>query len=122
MVTLAVAAGVVLGTASGALTRVSLGTDGVPIARATWLAAGLIVVGIGGRMAFAQYTQHGGGPTIARFSIAHHLTPAAWVSALVLMAFAEVVSRTFVLWLRTQSVGHAPTPLARRTCQAECRP
>jgi hypothetical protein len=101
MVVLGLLAGVALGTASGLLTEVSRGRDGIPIARATWIAAALIVVGIGGRMAFAQYAEHGGGAAIARFSIAHHLTPQAWVTALVLMAFAEVLARTGVLWLRS---------------------
>jgi hypothetical protein len=94
-----------LGTASAVLTRLHAGRDGVVVARATVAAAVLWVLGIGARMGFAVYAGHGGGPAIAAFSAAHHLTESGWVTAMVLMAFAEVVSRTLVLWARSRAVG-----------------
>lgn len=107
VVVLAVA-GIGLGTSSAFLTTLEPGTDGVPIARAGFLAAALWVFGIGSRMAFSLYAQHGGGRAIAHFSVSHHLTPQGWVTGLVLMAFAEVVSRTVVLWTRSRLVMSAP--------------
>jgi hypothetical protein len=100
-------AGLGLGTSSALLTSLEPGRDGIPMARAGLLAATLWVLGIGARMAFSLYAQHGGAGVIGRFSISHHLTPQAWVSGLVLMAFAEVVSRTIVLWTRSRLVGDA---------------
>ncbi|MFL6138873.1 MAG: hypothetical protein ACJ74O_13890 [Frankiaceae bacterium] len=91
--------------------RVTVGADGVAMARATVAAAVLRVLGIGGRLAFALYVQHGGTPTIARFSSAHHVTQAGWVTGIVLMAFAEVISRTLVLWLRSRTVATSRTAL-----------
>jgi hypothetical protein len=96
--------GLLLGTSSALLTRLHLDRDGVAIARATGAAAALWVVGIGARLGFSLYAQHGGGPAIARFSVAHHITGAGWVTAFVLMAFAEVFSRTAALWLRSRSI------------------
>jgi hypothetical protein len=61
-------------------------------------------VGIGGRMAFSLYMQNGGAPSVIRFSQAHHITAAGWVTGMVLMAFVEVVSRTLILWARSRSV------------------
>jgi hypothetical protein len=102
LVVVGVTAGLVLGTASARLTRLSVDAEGVPVARATLAAAALWVVGIGGRIAFSLYLQHGGAPTVARFSQAHHLTGEGWVTGIVLMAFVEVVSRTLILWLRSR--------------------
>jgi hypothetical protein len=104
LVAAGVVAGLTLGSASAVLTRLHLDSDGVAIARATAGAAALWVVGIGGRMAFSLYMQHGGAPTVIRFSEAHHLTGAGWVTAIVLMAFVEVVSRTLILWARSRSM------------------
>lgn len=102
--------GVLLGTASGFLTRVSVQPDGVAFAKATGWAALLWTLGIGARLGFSLYAQHGGHAAIGRFSLAHHLTPAGWVTALVLMAFAEVISRTMVLWVRSRALGGLATP------------
>jgi hypothetical protein len=102
LVVLGVFAGTALGIWSALLTRLYRGADGVPVARATAGAALLWVLGMGARMGFALYTQHGGAPTVARFSIVHHLTGPGWVTAMVLMAFAEVISRTLLLWVRSR--------------------
>jgi hypothetical protein len=93
--------GIGLGTACGGLTRIIPDHDGVPIAKATGAAAVLWVVGVGARMGFALYAEHGGGPAIMRFSAAHSITTIeAWVSGLVLMALGEAVSRSVVLAAR----------------------
>ena len=100
-------AGLACGVASAKLTRVTVDGDGVLVARATVAAAALWVVGIGGRIGFAQLMAHGGAPMVVRFSQEHRLTGPGWVTAIVLMAFVEVVSRTLVLWARSRTVQHA---------------
>jgi hypothetical protein len=96
------AIGLALGAGAGLLTHVTPGTDGVPIARATGWAAALWVLGVGSRMGFALFAEHGGGPALERFGVAHSITSTdAWVAGLILMALAEVVSRTAVLAVRS---------------------
>jgi len=101
------ALGLTLGILCGLYTLVYPDHNGVPFARATGIAAGLWILGVGARLGFALYAQHGGGPAIGRFSAAHALSMQAWVAALVLMALAEVVSRTSVLVLRSRRVAAA---------------
>jgi hypothetical protein len=72
--------------------------DGVFMARATVVGAALWVVG--SRLIFQIYATHGGGKSIGRFSVTHHLDVTVWATALILSAFAEVFGRTAVLWLR----------------------
>jgi hypothetical protein len=96
------AAGLTLGTLCGIFTKVYPDHDGIPFARATGLAAALWVLGVGSRIAFSLYAQHGGGPTIEHFSIVHALSPDAWVAAFVLMAILEAVTRTVVLLVRAR--------------------
>lgn len=97
-------AGALLGVLSGLLTQVYRRADGLMMARSTLAAASLWVVGMGARMGFSLFVQHGGRPAVARFSAAHHLTGEGWVAALVLMALVEVVCRTAVLALRAWPV------------------
>ena len=93
--------GILLGAGAAATTRMRLGADGIPFAKAGAVAAVLWVVGIGFRMGFAYFSSHGAGPSIDRFSIQHSITSdQAWVAALVLMALGEVVSRILVLRIR----------------------
>ena len=93
-----IAAGLAFGLGAGLLTRLLRTDDRGLVAKATLPAAALWVAGVGARMSFALYVQHGGGASIARFSSAHSITSAAaWVDALVLMALIEVVARTAVL-------------------------
>ena len=102
--------GVLLGVGAAAATRLRIGPDGVPFAKAGVVAAVLWVVGIGFRMAFSFGAGHGAGPAIERFSVQHSITGnQAWVAALVLMALGEVVSRMLVLRIR----GHRLTAAAR---------
>ena len=96
------AAGLTLGTLCGLYTLVYPDRDGIPFAKATGVAAVLWVIGVGSRIAFSLYAQHGGGSTIAHFSIAHSLSPDAWVAGFVLMAILEAVSRTMVLLVRAR--------------------
>ena len=97
-------AGITLGTLCGLSTLVYPDHDGIPFARATGVAAVLWILGVGSRIAFSLYAQHGGGRTIEHFSIAHSLSPEAWVAAFVLMAILEAVSRTAVLLVRARSL------------------
>jgi len=94
--------GLLLGTLCGLFTLVYPDRDGVPYARATGAAAALWIVGIGSRLVFSLWAQHGGGPALAHFSVAHSLTPAAWVTGFVLMAIVEAATRTAVLVVRAR--------------------
>jgi hypothetical protein len=95
------AIGLVIGTACAATTRVWTGDDGVARTKAGVIAAALWVLGIGSRMAFQEYAAHGGAGAIARFSAHHQITSSqSWVTALVLMALAEVVARLVILRVR----------------------
>jgi hypothetical protein len=100
-------AGLILGSASAAVTTLELGPDGAVVARATLAAAALWVVGIGARLGFSLFMQHGGAPTVIRFSELHRLTGAGWVTAMVLMALVEVVSRTLILCGRARALNAA---------------
>jgi hypothetical protein len=100
-------AGVTLGTLCGLFTLVYPDHDGVPFAKATGIAAVLWVLGVGSRIAFSLYAQHGGGSTIAHFSVVHSITMSAWVAGFVLMAISEAVSRTAVLLVRARRLPNA---------------
>jgi hypothetical protein len=79
------APGLLMGGLSATFTRVYPGPGGEPFAKATGWAIFFWVVGIGARLAFAVYAQNGGGPTMARFSVSHHLTISFWVTGLMRM-------------------------------------
>lgn len=98
------AVGLALGIGAGVLTRVYRRDDGSVFARATIAAAVLWVLGVGCRMAFQLYATNGGGADIARFSLTHQLTIAAWPTAILLMALCEVIARTAIVWWRGQLV------------------
>jgi len=100
----AAAAGLALGVGAGVLTRVYRKAGGAIFARASIAAAVLWVLGVGFRLAFQLYATNGGGAEIGKFSVTHQLTIQAWPTAIVLMALCEVVARTAVVWLRSQSV------------------
>ena len=94
-----------LGVLAGFATSIRRVGEGA-VAKARAVAAVLWVLGIGARMAFYVWVTHGGHDTIARFSADHHITSAgAWAAAFILMALVEVVSRTGVLYLKTQRSG-----------------
>lgn len=114
------AVGAVFGLFGGLLTRVRSG-DGRVYIKATARAAALWVVSMGLRMAFAVWSSYPAGEAhVARFSAAHDITSGqAWVTALVLMAFGEVVVRLGVILVRGQIVSArgsrplTPAPAAR---------
>jgi len=97
--------GVALGAGAGLLTTVR--RDGPSaFAKAGLVAAVLWIVGIGARMGFALWVGHGGQAAVAQFSVQHHISSgAAWGAAFVLMAMAEVASRTGVLYVKTLRSG-----------------
>lgn len=104
MVILFVLAGAVLGIAGGLATRLRW-DGGHVLVKAGWLAATLWIVGMGSRMAFYLWSDHGGAPAIAHFSRAHDITTAqTWVTAFVLMAFTEVATRLATIMLRAARV------------------
>jgi hypothetical protein len=89
--------GVAFGLAGGLITRVRY-ADGHIRVRATLGAAALWVF----RLVFAIWSSHPSGMDhLARFSADHTITgEQAWVAALVLMAFGEVVVRLAVIVVR----------------------
>jgi hypothetical protein len=95
--------GVVFGLVSGVLTRVRSSAGNVYI-KATASAAALWVISMGFRMAFAVWSSYGSGTShIASFSAAHDITSGqAWVTALIFMAFGEVIVRLGTIILRGQ--------------------
>ena len=94
------AVGLTLGIASGFATHVRAGDNGLAVARVGWLAAALLIAGIGSRMVFAFAVSHGLRFDIASFSIAHHISTTAWPTALVLMAICEVTASIAIVHLR----------------------
>jgi hypothetical protein len=93
--------GATLGALAGTFTSVTRGPDGV-FAKAGLAAAGLWILGTGGRLAFQVWATHGGGPAIAHFSATHGITSAtAWTSGLILMALSEATTRTGILAWRS---------------------
>ena len=93
--------GAILGCLCGLFTRIRRLPNGSLLATASGLAAVLWVLGVGTRIAFALYADHGGEPAIAQFSVDHHITDAAaWAACLILMSLAEVIGRSAVLAVR----------------------
>ena len=92
--------GLTLGVAGGFATQVRAGAGGVALARAGWIAGGLLVLGIGARMGFAFAVGHGFESTVRSFSVAHQIGAPAWPVALVLMALIEVGARIAVVQVR----------------------
>jgi hypothetical protein len=101
------AVGLTLGVLGGYATQVRPGDKGVALARVGWIAGGLLVLGIGARMAFAFAIGHGLEPAVRSFSIAHQIGAAAWPVALVLMALIEVGSRIAVVQVRGRRLAAA---------------
>ena len=98
-------AGSVLGLLAGFVTSVRRVGE-TAFAKAGVTAAVLWVLGIGARMTFSIWLTNGGRPTVEPFSALHHITSGeAWVAAFILMALAEVASRTGVLYLKAVRSG-----------------
>jgi hypothetical protein len=108
--------GVAFGLAGGLITRVRH-ADGQIRGRATLGAAALWVISMGFRLGFAVWSSHpSGAEHMARFSVDHDITGAqAWVAALVLMAFGEVVARLAVIVVRGHTLRTRVGRQARHT-------
>ncbi|MEU8890496.1 hypothetical protein [Streptomyces sp. NPDC048442] len=98
-----IAVGAALGVAGGVYTRIRA-VDGHLLIKAGAVSAVLWIVGMGARMGFQLWVEHGGGADdVARFSITHHITgDQAWVAAFVLMALTEVVTRVATIFVRSR--------------------
>jgi hypothetical protein len=107
LITALATVGLMLGVAGGLATHVRAGAGGVTLARVGWIAGGLLVFGIGARMAFAFAVGHGFEPAVRSFSVAHQIGKTAWPVALVLMALIEVGSRIAVVQIRRRRLAAA---------------
>ncbi|MFF0586118.1 hypothetical protein ACFYWD_09140 [Streptomyces sp. NPDC003781] len=105
--------GAVLGVAGGVYTRIRV-LGGHLMIKAGVVSAVLWVLGMGARMGFQVWVEHGGGADdVARFSLAHHITSdQAWVTAFVLMAVTEVVTRVGTIYLRSRARARSGSPAA----------
>ncbi|MFF0739662.1 hypothetical protein ACFYVL_04600 [Streptomyces sp. NPDC004111] len=99
------AVGTALGVAGGIYTRIRA-AGGHLLIKAGAVSATLWIVGMGARMGFQLWVEHGGGADdVARFSAAHQITSGqAWVTAFVLMALTEVVTRVGTIFVRSRRV------------------
>lgn len=103
-----VAAGLTLGTLSGMTTSIWR-RGGSVVSQAGLAAAFLWVLGMAARFAFAVWVTHSGAAAVGRFSFRNDITGAhIWQFALVLMAYAEVLSRIGVLQVRRFRALRAP--------------
>jgi hypothetical protein len=121
LIVLLTAVGTALGMLSGLTTRVWR-DNGVIMSQAGVAAALLWIVGMAGRFGFAYYSTHGGRNEVSQFSITYHITgDAIWMTALVLMAFGEVLARVLVLQIRRvrQSAAGASSELPRSASVAD---
>jgi hypothetical protein len=103
----AAALGATLGALAAAATTVRRDGPGA-FAKAGAVAAVLWVAGIGARVGFSVWVSHGGAPAIARFSATHDITSGSvWATAFILMAMAEVATRTAGLYVKARRSGAA---------------
>ena len=103
------AAGVVLGGLSGLADSIWRDERRL-LFRAGAISVILWVVGMGFRFWFAYYAYHSGGPAVARFSVRHDISGAdIWTTALVMMAFGQVLARLGVLQIRRVRAVRQPT-------------
>ena len=95
------AVGIVLGTLSGLADRIWRDDQRRLMFRAGAISVITWVASMGFRFWFAYYAYHSGGPAVASFSVRHAITGAdIWTTALVLMAFGQVLARLGVLQVR----------------------
>jgi len=102
--------GLALGIASAATTYMWRNDAGAVLGRVGFYACLTWIVGMGFRFAFALYaSSSGGGREIANLSRHHDISGGqAWTTALVMMAFAEVISRVVILQVRRVRLAAAP--------------
>ena len=99
-------AGVLFGVGCGVATRIYRENGSCKV-QSTTLALLFWLLGVGGRLAFGIFAEHGGGEWIYTFSISHGLRLETWGTALISMALCEVASRTTVLLWKRMNGGHA---------------
>ncbi|MFJ9038457.1 hypothetical protein ACIRF8_17915 [Streptomyces sp. NPDC102406] len=100
--------GAALGVAGGLYTRIRA-VDEHLLIKAGAVSAVLWVLGMGARMGFQLWVEHGGADDVGRFSVTHHITgDEAWVAAFVLMALTEVVTRLATIFVRSRRVRPVP--------------
>jgi hypothetical protein len=108
-------AGIVLGLLSGRADRVWRDQRGRLMYRVGLVSVVAWVAGMGFRFGFAYYAYHSGAGAVARFSASHDITGARiWTTALVAMAFGQVLARLAVLQARRVRGERQPVP-ARTT-------
>ncbi|MFJ2261776.1 hypothetical protein ACIOKD_26145 [Streptomyces sp. NPDC087844] len=112
-------AGAALGIAGGAYTRIR-SADGHLLIKAGAISAVLWVLGMGARMGFQVWVDHGGADDVSRFSATHDITTSqAWVAAFVLMALTEVVTRLATVFVRSRLATREPQlPVGTRPAAA----
>jgi hypothetical protein len=94
-------AGIVLGLLSGRADRVWRDRRGRLMYRVGLVSVLAWVAGMGFRFGFAYYAYHSGAGAVARFSVSHDITGARiWTTALVAMAFGQVLARLAALQAR----------------------
>ena len=122
LIVILAAAAVILGVLSGLPDRIWFDRHNRLMSRATALSVITWVIGMGFRFGFAWYACHGGGPAVARFSVQHGLTGAnIWTTALVAMAFGQVLARLAVLQIRRARTARDLTVPSRHLAGAGTR-
>jgi hypothetical protein len=101
LVAIGVLLGIGFGAVGGLATRIERDASGAVFSAGTPLAVGVTAFAFAGRLGFAVAATNGLGPAIGRFShdVGIH-SAQAWVAALVLMAAADLATRTLILWQR----------------------
>lgn len=89
--------GAIIGLACGRLSMVYAENGQVRV-RSTGTAAVLWVAGVGTRVAFGLYAEHGGAAAITRLDSWAHISGfSTWTAALLLMSLLEVIGRSTLL-------------------------
>lgn len=104
--------GMLLGLTCGRLSRV-YPENARTMVRSTGVAAVLWIAGVGTRVVFGLYAEHGGAATIIRFDVWAHVSGfATWTAALLFMSLLEVLGRSIQLIPRMLT-GMSPGPSVR---------
>jgi hypothetical protein len=97
--------GAAIGAAAGLATKVWRAGDNTAHSKAGLTAALLWIGGLGCRLAFEIYATHGGAAQVTSFSVTNRISGVdAWMTALVMMALAEVIARLVVLRVQAARV------------------
>jgi hypothetical protein len=109
--------GLALGFASAMTTKMWRDDGGRVLGRVGFYACLAWIVGMGFRFLFAVYaSSHGGGIKVAEFSRDHAIIGSeVWTTALVFMAFAEVLSRVAILQVRRMRLAQSAASPASPT-------